>query len=103
IYRVADLFVMPSTGEGFGIAFLEGMASGIPAIGLDIGGARDALADGELGIGVAEADLAAALARELGRPKRDPVALAGAVRARFGHQNFTASACVAVTRVLSLS
>ena len=37
IYRAADLFVMPSTGEGFGIAFLEAMASGTPALGLDIG------------------------------------------------------------------
>ena len=54
IYRAADLFVMPSTGEGFGIAFLEAMASGTPALGLDIGGARDALADGELGTGVTE-------------------------------------------------
>ena len=26
IYRLADVFVMPSTGEGFGIAFLEAMA-----------------------------------------------------------------------------
>jgi phosphatidylinositol alpha-1,6-mannosyltransferase len=103
IYRAADLFVMPSTGEGFGIAFLEAMASGTPAIGLDIGGARDALADGELGIGVAEAGLAAALARELERPKHDPVALAGAVRARFGHQNFTASARAVAARVPALA
>ena len=32
-YRMADVFVMPSTGEGFGIAFLEAMACGTRAIG----------------------------------------------------------------------
>ena len=103
IYRAADLFVMPSTGEGFGIAFLEAMASGTPALGLDIGGARDALADDELGTGVTETGLAAALARALESPKRDREALAGAVRARFGCQSFTTGAHAAVTRVLAPS
>ena len=32
-YRMADLFVMPSKGEGFGIAFVEAMCCGTPAIG----------------------------------------------------------------------
>jgi phosphatidylinositol alpha-1,6-mannosyltransferase len=103
VYRAADLFVMPSTGEGFGIAFLEAMASGTPAIGLDIGGARDALAAGELGTGVTASGLAAALARALESPKCDRKALASAVRARFGCRNFTTRARAAVTRVLAPS
>jgi phosphatidylinositol alpha-1,6-mannosyltransferase len=48
-YRFADVFVMPSTGEGFGIVFLEAMATGVPVIGGNQDGSADALADGELG------------------------------------------------------
>jgi phosphatidylinositol alpha-1,6-mannosyltransferase len=103
IYRAADLFVMPSTGEGFGIAFLEAMASGTPALGLDVAGARDALADGDLGIRVGNAGLGAELARALGCLKRDPEALAEAVRARFGRSSFTNHARVAIERALAPS
>jgi phosphatidylinositol alpha-1,6-mannosyltransferase len=87
-YRAADLFIMPSTGEGFGIAFLEAMACGTPAIGLGLAGARDALADGELGIGTDEDDLAPAVARALKTPSRRGAALASAVRNRFGRAPF---------------
>jgi glycosyltransferase involved in cell wall biosynthesis len=48
-YRLADVFVMPSTGEGFGIVFLEAMACGCPVIAGNRDGSVDALAHGELG------------------------------------------------------
>jgi phosphatidylinositol alpha-1,6-mannosyltransferase len=48
-FRLADVFVMPSTGEGFGIVFLEAMASGIDVISGNQDGSIDPLADGLLG------------------------------------------------------
>ena len=61
LYRAADLFTLPSTGEGFGISFVEAMACGTPAIGLAVGGAPDALVDGALGTCVAPERFADAL------------------------------------------
>jgi glycosyltransferase involved in cell wall biosynthesis len=48
-YRTADVFVMPSTGEGFGIVFLEALACGLPVVAGNEDGSRDALLDGALG------------------------------------------------------
>jgi glycosyltransferase involved in cell wall biosynthesis len=49
-YRLADAFVMPGRGEGFGFVFLEALACGIPVVGSTLDGSREALRDGALGI-----------------------------------------------------
>ncbi|MGB3402755.1 MAG: glycosyltransferase [Microcoleaceae cyanobacterium] len=61
-YRVADAYVMPSQ-EGFGIVYLEAMASGIPVLSGDADGSADPVQDGQLGWQV---------------PHRDPEAVAHA-------------------------
>jgi glycosyltransferase involved in cell wall biosynthesis len=48
-YRLADAYVMPSRGEGFGIVLLEALACGIPALGSRVDGSREALLNGALG------------------------------------------------------
>ncbi len=103
VYRKADLFVMPSTGEGFGIAFLEAMVSGVPTLGLSVAGTIDALADGELGTIVPEAELPAAIVRLLATPKPDPLALATATRARFGRPQFAAGVRAVLNRLIEAS
>jgi len=69
--RLADLVVMPSTGEGFGIVFLEAMAAGVEVIGGNQDGSLDPLADGVLGRSVdpeSESELTAAICATLRGP-----------------------------------
>lgn len=49
IYRLADAYVMPSSGEGFGIVLIEAAACGIPVIGSRTDGSSEALLEGRLG------------------------------------------------------
>jgi phosphatidyl-myo-inositol dimannoside synthase len=49
LYNLADVYVMPSRGEGFGFVFLEAMACGVPVIGSRLDGGREALRGGTLG------------------------------------------------------
>src|SRR5207249_2791087 len=49
-YRLADAFVMPGRGEGFGIVYLEAMASGIPVVASKADASREAVLDGDLGL-----------------------------------------------------
>jgi phosphatidylinositol alpha-1,6-mannosyltransferase len=75
-YRLADLFVMPSTGEGFGIVFIEALAAGVTVIGGNRDGSIDALAEGEMGTLVDPEDgsgLAAAMVEALNHEGRRPI------------------------------
>ena len=46
----ADAFVRPSLSEGFGSAFIEAMAAGVPVIAAPVGGITDFLDDKETGL-----------------------------------------------------
>jgi len=48
-FRLADVFVMPGRGEGFGFVFLEALACGVPVVGSQLDGSREALLHGQLG------------------------------------------------------
>jgi len=47
--KSAHVLVVPSSYEGFGIVYLEGMAFGLPAIGTTAGAASEIIRDGETG------------------------------------------------------
>ena len=48
-YNLCDVFAMPSRKEGFGIVFLEALASGKPVLAGNCDGSVDALCGGKLG------------------------------------------------------
>lgn len=89
-FALADVYAMPSTGEGFGIVFLEAAASGLPVIGGNRDGTIDALAEGRIGRLVDPDDgsaLQSVLVEALSHPvTSEPVRLE-AVR-RFAFENF---------------
>ncbi|HWL39417.1 MAG TPA: N-acetyl-alpha-D-glucosaminyl L-malate synthase BshA [Gemmatimonadaceae bacterium] len=50
LLAAADLFVLPSQTESFGLSALEALASGVPVIGTKAGGLPEVIRDGETGI-----------------------------------------------------
>src|SRR5215212_3422072 len=66
-YGAADLLVLPTRGETYGMVLTEALARGVPVLVSDVGGVREALGPGPTpGLLV---------------PPDDPAALAGALRA----------------------
>jgi phosphatidyl-myo-inositol dimannoside synthase len=49
-FSLADIYVMPSVKEGFGIVFVEAMYYGVPVIAGNVDGSTDALLQGKLGL-----------------------------------------------------
>ena len=49
IFPAADLFLMPSNAESFGLAALEALSSGVPVIGANVGGLTEVVRNGETG------------------------------------------------------
>jgi N-acetyl-alpha-D-glucosaminyl L-malate synthase BshA len=46
----ADLFLLPSSGESFGLSALEALATGVPVIGTQVGGLPEVVRQDETGI-----------------------------------------------------
>ncbi|HZH32738.1 MAG TPA: glycosyltransferase [Pyrinomonadaceae bacterium] len=63
LLSVSDVCVLSSTAEGFSNSILEYMAAARPVVATDVGGAREAIAEGESGYLVAAGDDAAMAAR----------------------------------------
>jgi phosphatidylinositol alpha-1,6-mannosyltransferase len=99
LYRLADLYVMPSTEEGFGIVYLEAAACGLRVVGGKGGGSGDAVPDERVGAIVDPADrhaLAQAIECLLGQGKSD-----GAAVEPYRRSHFAAAARALLARLMA--
>jgi 1,2-diacylglycerol 3-alpha-glucosyltransferase len=71
IYQAADLFLMASTTETFGIVIIEAMAAGLPVIAVEAKGSKDIIISGHNGILTAE----------------DPQAFSAAIKSLHSNEN----------------
>jgi D-inositol-3-phosphate glycosyltransferase len=84
LFRAADLVLVPSYSESYGLVALEAQACGTPVVAARVGGLVHAVGDGTTGLLVDQHDpaaYAAAVAALLGNPRR--LAAMGAAAARF--------------------
>lgn len=92
IYNIADVFVMPSTKEGFGIVFVEALLCGKPVVLGNIDGSMDSTMAGGTAIFVnpdSAQDLKNAILRALQMPARDQMESYSQISKCFGEDAFT--------------
>jgi len=73
LLAAADLFLLPSQSESFGLSALEALASGVPVVGTNAGGLPEVVRNGETGVLCRVGDIpgmAAASLEILQDPKR---------------------------------
>ncbi|MFL5607747.1 MAG: N-acetyl-alpha-D-glucosaminyl L-malate synthase BshA [Gemmatimonadaceae bacterium] len=86
----ADLFLLPTQSESFGLSALEALATGVPVIGSRAGGLPEVVRDGETGALCSVGDVegmsraAIALLRDPERWRAASTLAAADARARFG-------------------
>jgi glycosyltransferase involved in cell wall biosynthesis len=96
-YRAADIFVLPSHGEGMSNALLEAMACGLAVVATRVGAAPEMIRDGIDGLLVEPEDrlgLGVALSRVVQDPglrKRIGHAAASTARDRYGIESVVAA------------
>jgi glycosyltransferase involved in cell wall biosynthesis len=95
------LFILPSLEEGFGMAALEAMATGLPVIGTTVGGIPELIVDNETGFLVPPRD-AEALADRIEKVLSNPPlerAMGDMARLR-AHEQFSCKKMVRITATI---